>query len=184
MLNNSQKEMINRKIDFFFDEIILKYEENKYDEKEYDRLKCLFENAQDVKKVALRHALMWKYGKKTFETFKRNESHVGTVDLLWEKWPIFVKRRLSAGQPQFDFLFSNAKKTQYISVAFICHLLSPDEVPIIDQHNFRALQYFLHDEKYPENVKMKPNSWDDIQSLKSFIDQFTCSEKRNRRELD
>jgi hypothetical protein len=183
-LTKTQENKISKKIDWFYGEIIDKYDESKYDEEEYARLKRVFSDPFDVDYYDLKHALMWKYGKSTEKSFNKNKSHLGTVRTLNNNWKAFASQKLRAGESQFNFLMSKAKSTQYISIAFICHLLSPGKVPIIDQHNYRALRYFLMDSGYKKTMKGSASNWEDIVLLKDFINRFTRGKNRSKRDFD
>jgi hypothetical protein len=53
-------------------------------------------------------------------------------------------------------LTKNGNK-RYITVSFITHLIHHNEIPIIDQHNFRAMN-FLENKFNLENSKKSPSN--------------------------
>jgi len=64
-LNESQAESISRLMDCFFHEIAAKYEEKKYNEKTYTRLKKVFAQPANVGREQIIQAIAWKYAKQS-----------------------------------------------------------------------------------------------------------------------
>ena len=69
-------------------------------------------------------------------------------------------------------------------MAFLTHLSHPDEIPIIDQHNFRAMNYLLNHLGYNSQSKKKPSNWNDIIQLKDFMNVVCKKIKKEHLELD
>jgi hypothetical protein len=57
-------------------------------------------------------------------------------------------------------------------------------VPIIDQHNFRALNYFLNNSVLSPYAKKNPSNWDDIECLKGFVSDISKSLNKKGEEVD
>lgn len=101
-----------------------------------------------------------------FANSKLKDSPTGTFD--W--W----KERLS-----------NGKSGRFITIAFITHLVHHSKkVPIIDQHNFRAMNYFKNNSTLNPNSKKNPSNWEDIEDLEKFISEISISLNRNRDDID
>ena len=63
------------------------------------------------------------------------------------------------------------RTTTYITAAFITHLVHHHKkFPIIDQHNYRAMNFFKSKVRSAHCYKKKPSNWEDIQSLKQFME--------------
>ena len=66
--------------------------------------------------------------------------------------------------------FGKRKSTKFITIAFITHLIHNEEIPIIDQHNYRALNFFTNNLSLSSTFKKRPSNWNDIIKLKQFTD--------------
>ena len=67
------------------------------------------------------------------------------------------------------------KKTRFITLAFLLHLLFPRHVPIIDQHNFRAVNGLMSDIRAdwpPPRKTQKPSQYSDIECIADFSNTF------------
>lgn len=181
-LDEKQKNVISQKIGCFYQELVLKYETNKYTESVYDQLLGKFSDLDDVEAVDINRALAWKYGK-SLANLSKNKNHESTRYKINDAWKDFVAKGFSTGEDIFHYWIS-VLPTSFITAAFIAHLCKPEEVPIVDQHNFRAVRYFLSLVNLPNNLKQTPNTWDEIYLLKNFIDIFVKKLSVSSRELD
>jgi hypothetical protein len=84
----------------------------------------------------------WKYG----HWGKANyvPAHKVIIAKVQKYWPEFA----SAGNYDIDSTFNFfenklAGHQNFITISFLFHLIHSDELEIIDQHNFRAMNYFL-----------------------------------------
>ena len=66
----------------------------------------------------------------------------------------------------------------------IAHLIAPREIPIVDQHTFRAVRYFLDLVGFEHGIKKKPTSLEEIRTLKSFVDSFSRAKGVTSRDFD
>ncbi len=76
---------------------------------------------------------------------------------------------------------ANGGRKGFITIAFITHLVHHKKnLPIIDQHNFRAMNYLsgnLQSKKYP-------SCWYDIEKLTEFITEISKVNKKKRDDID
>jgi len=90
---------------------------------------------------------------------------------------------LSAGaqftpEATFQWWDKRLGRLRYITSAYLTHLIHPLHVPIIDQHNFRAMNHL----RQASSAKNKPSNWSDIVQLKLFLKE--ASERYQRPETD
>ena len=155
------------------------YSYKKYPAHEYKGFKKTFSALAE--KVDLSAALLWKWGhwgKKNYPLKQR--LLVGKIESLW---PSFRRWALSLGdqfipEATFQWWDRHLGKQRYITCAYLTHLIHPQQVPIIDQHNFRAMNHLLR----TPSAKNKPSNWSDIVQLKLFLEE--ASERYQRPETD
>jgi hypothetical protein len=90
----------------------------------------------------LRAALVWKYGHTGKQRFP--QQHNALIADLAAMWPEQAPR---PGESPRDALVRWATvvrrpggpRVKIVTVAFLLHLCFPDDLPILDQHNFRAV---------------------------------------------
>src|SRR5947207_15984695 len=90
----------------------------------------------------LRDALLWKYGHLGKPAIP--PAHERLISQLQRGWPAAVAALPNVPKHVFVALDRDfGGKTRFITVAFLLHLLYPSKVPIIDQHNFRAVNALM-----------------------------------------
>ena len=181
-LSDEQKKLISEKIGYFFDEIVLKYESKKYDENEYTELVEKYKNIKLIGPLEIDRALAWKYGK-TLVNLPKNRKHQFTLNRVKDRWEEFTEKRITTGEDIFQYWFETLP-TSFITAAFLAHLCKPNDVPIVDQHNFRAVRYFLSEVKAESQLTKNPKTWAEIYLVKDFIDTFSTTRCVSIRELD
>ena len=60
----------------------------------------------------------------------------------------------------------------YVSSAFLVHLLFPAEMPIIDQHNFRAMNHLLKAVRPGWTHRQTPSNYADLINLQAFAQEL------------
>ncbi len=181
-LSASAKDTISRKIDCFYHELLAKYEDEKYDENEYSRLCNIFKSYNTVTQRNIEDALAWKYGK-THENLLKNPKYESVIASLVEGWEDFVKENISSGDAVFGY-WNERIGSSFVSLAFIAHLVDPTEIPIVDQHTFRAIRYFLGLVDYKHEIRKVPGSLNEIHKLRDFVSLFSASRNVSHREFD
>ena len=58
--------------------------------------------------------------------------------------------------------------TGFITFCFLRHLISPTAVPILDQHNFRAVNHHLASIGVDVHAKQKPSTIEDLYLVRDF----------------
>ena len=170
------------KIDCFYTELLGKYEEEKYNEQEYERLGAIFRSPENIVRRDIEDALAWKYGK-THENLLKNPKYEGVISSFVDGWPSFLEENAASGDAVFDY-WSERIGSSFISVAFAAHLIYPAEIPIVDQHTFRAIRYFLGQVNFDHGVRKVPGSLAEIHTLQEFVKSFAERKNVSRREFD
>ena len=157
------------------------YSFKKYPALDYESFKNTFSTLAE--KVDLLAALLWKWGHWGKDDFpSKQKSLIGEIESLW---PVFRGWALSAGDqftPEATFQWWDKRlgRLRYITSAYLTHLIHPLQVPIIDQHNFRAMNHLW---QIP-SAKKKPSTWCDIVRLKHFLHEASKRFQRPETEFD
>jgi hypothetical protein len=63
----------------------------------------------------------------------------------------------------------------FVSRAFLIHLIAPDEIPIVDRFNHRAVRWFIGTvrENYP--LGGLPNHYDDVVRIHDFVNALSTA---------
>lgn len=181
-LSEIDQSMISNKINCFFSELTKKYEKGKYDEEGYIYLLSTFENPKNVKDEDIEYALAWKYGK-TRKNFLKNPQYKNIALSFKMNWPDYIAADIRSGDDTFKH-WNGKIKTSFISKVFITHLLFPSDIPIVDQHTFRSVRYFLSAVNYNHGIKKIPNTLAEIHTFKEFLHCFSEKKGVNFREFD
>jgi hypothetical protein len=152
-----------------YGEYLSLYSYNKYPAADYERFKKTFSalNAD----VEMRAALMWKWGHWGKDNFPAKQQALTAV--AGQLWPRYCDWASSldcerTAESTFKWWWGALEKKRYITCAYLTHLTHPEQVPIIDQHNFRAMNHLCRVQK----AKRVPSNWSDIERLKSFVVQL------------
>lgn len=164
----SDRNYIIQVIYFYFSQISKKYDFKKYPKCVYDRCKLKF-SALNPANQDIRDALVWKYGHWGKSGFPC--THHNLIRAVQKSWPQFIKTgKHHSPCGTFQWWESKLPKTSYITVAFITHLIHHKSgIPIIDQHNFRAMNALIYMVNENHRYKKRPSSWQDILDLKDFM---------------
>ena len=180
MIKKQQLE-ISKSVDFYVD----KYNIRKYPINIYKTAKRNFSNLK-VNKSEIADALNWKYG--NLAKSNTPKSHKAIINEVASSWDSFLISN-AAKTPKETFEWwkcqlSQGKSKRFVTIAFITHLIHCKKVPIIDQHNFRALNYFLNNSSLNPHSKKNPSNWEDIEDLKNFISEISKSLNKNHDDID
>ena len=161
-------QFINQHFDFF----VKQYDEKKYPPKIYNSAKINFSTfAADEETIKL--ALEWKWGH--VEKPNYPGTHKQLIKQIVSEWENFINSNHDKKSPDKNFEWWKNKlgsksSTRFITIAFITHLIHSGEIPIIDQHNYRALNFFTNNLSLSNSFKKRPSNWNDIIKLKEFTD--------------
>jgi len=161
-------QFINQHFDFF----VKQYDEKKYPSKIYHIAKKRFSSfTADAEAIKLALELKWGHiGKTNYP----NNHKLLIKDIVGE-WENFINSNHDKKSPDKNFEWWKNKlagksSSRYITIAFITHLIHNEEIPIIDQHNYRALNFFTNNLSLSSDFKKRPSNWNDILILKEFTD--------------
>lgn len=157
------------------------YSFKKYPALDYEMFKDTFSALVDM--VDLSAALLWKWGhwgKTNYPSKQR-----ALIRAIEARWPLYRQwAKSTSGQPSpqatFEWWTKQLGQRRYITNAYLTHLIHPLQVPIIDQHNFRAMNHLL---QIP-SAKKKPSNWSDIARLNNFLREASIRFKRPEAEFD
>ena len=146
------------------------YDFRKYPANEYHALKDEFA-ALAAPQASIEKALVWKWGHWGKPNFPQH--HRVLIAEIQALWKDFLDSEATR-RPHDTFRWWQGRlgrSTTYITAAFITHLVHHQQaLPIIDQHNFRAMNALIASARPGHCHKKKPSNWDDIALLKSFMD--------------
>ena len=181
-LSNQELDLIAGRISCVYDDILGRYDGSKYPEDAYQIMISAFSKRKQQNEQ-IENAMKWKWGH--WGKVNYPQHHKDLIDLINNLWSSYVGEKCTTSCETFDYWRKNLEKShRYISVAFITHLIHHDKVPIIDQHNFRAMLFLLRvAERNPGNKK-KPSNWQDIQNLREFLSSLSKHLKKKEREVD
>jgi hypothetical protein len=168
LLTEKEADVVVRLMRRCFEEYVAKYNKRKYPPGIYQDLLKSFCLVSQVSPGDIRTAILWKFG---HLGKKRIPSHHEQLILcLQRQWPALSP---TLNGPIVE-VFTNLKKAlggrdPFITTAFLAHLLRPREVPIIDQHNFRAMNHYCAAVRAGWRLTSKPRTYEDVAMLSSFL---------------
>jgi hypothetical protein len=181
-LEGNELAMIGGKVLSRFDDILSRYSEKKYPEDVYKIIRNVF-SSRSEENGEIENALKWKWGHWDKENYPNH--HKELIRIVQLSWKDFVWQKTKTPRATFDYWTNKlGKRHRYISVAFLTHLVHPQYVPIIDQHNYRAMNHYMLEVRSEWKVKKKPSTWEDIQSLADFLVSLSTHLKKDMREVD
>jgi hypothetical protein len=181
LLTRAEAARVARGIAPSFPAVVNRFDGSKYPDDVYQRL--LEEFAPEslaTPRRSIPDALCWKYGYWRKVNFPLRQKLM--MQRVASKWP----RHSRLITPEETFVRLNSQlKIRYISAAFLTHLLYPTQIPIIDQHNFRAMNGLMR-----RKAGREPTRYEHLVELKQFIREVLeawpkgSTERPGERELD
>jgi len=159
----------------------------KYPDLDYAGFLKAFAAPSTVDAAALRNALLWKYGHWNKSNYPQR--HDQLIARVVELWADLVATLPATPSAVFTFLHMKSG-VPYVSAAFLTHLLFPLDIPLIDQHNFRAMNQLIKAVRPGWTHRRLPSSYYDLLDLKAFLREILNYWSRTRdappstRELD
>jgi hypothetical protein len=184
-ITQHETNLIVTKITPIFNQVINEYDFRKYPAANYEQFKNSFA-ALNNENNNITDAMKWKWGHWGKQNYPQHQKNLITE--IMELWPQYVDSvNNNTSEQTFQWWERHLnRKTTYITVAYITHLVHYQEpLPIIDQHNFRAMNSLLGCIRQPMHLKKKPSNWNDIIVLKCFMTSIlNVLPERNFNELD
>ncbi len=114
-------------------------------------------------------SLKWKWGHWGKQNFPQKQRLL--IDEIRDSWePFLISGKKTSPMGTFDWWTARLDRA-YITVAYMTHLIHHREsLPIIDQHNFRAMNNLIRNVRPGFIFKKKPSNWQDLQNLKAFME--------------
>ena len=151
-----------------FSKYYRKYQSSKYPEKPYVEWKKKFPIPKNVKPEDIKQALEWKYGNWGKSNYPL--SHKIIVSKVQKNWDEFVELNNYEIESIFAFWRSKLIEHQnFITIAFITHLIHNSTIEIIDQHGFRAMNYLFSAVRPSWIGKKNPSDTKDIRNYSEFF---------------
>ncbi len=117
----------------------------------------------------LRTALLWKYGHLR-KSGRFPGTHKQLIADLQRRWPRLARELPKSPDRAFSLIDVRVGgPTRFITVAFILHLIHPEQVPIIDQHNFRAVNALIREVRATWQGNKRPSRYTDITFVAAFM---------------
>lgn len=162
-----------------FDELINNYDDKKYPESVYQDI-VHDTKREGLSELNLKRAILWKYGK--YDQLSQGKKYPSIYD--------DVISRINEVLPELNKTFFSEipngtkikelkglldrKLDRIVTKAWIAHLYFPETCRIIDQHNFRAMHYFLLSKRLTHQQELRliniiPSTWNDAQKFEQFF---------------
>lgn len=167
-LTEYEAQQIAANIGPVFDQYLNQYDFRKYPPTDYARFKVVYAT-RDAINNEIRGSLVWKWGHVGKANFPLSQQTlISKIEALWLAYVVEGKEF----QAEFTFNWWSAvlPDTAYITAAYVTHLVHhADPLPIIDQHNFRAMNDLIKAVRPDHKGKMLPRNWTDISDLQAFM---------------
>ena len=181
-MNKKQIQEISKDFDCYLNQ----YDSKKYPLEIYTNAKRIF-SSKKSSNDEIANALNWKYGNLGKSNFP--QSHKSLIIEVEKDWKHFADSK-AKDYPSSTFEWwkarlTNGKSGRFVTIAFITHLVHHSKrIPIIDQHNYRAMNYFMNNSTLNPNSKKNPSNWEDVEDLKKFISELSKSLDKKHDDID
>jgi hypothetical protein len=156
VLGSADWQLIRGEVYSTYNEHFSQYSYTKYPAQDYQRIKQTFSTFESV--VEPDSALLWKWGHWGKTDYPSKQGLLITdISTRWSEYLKWIDALADAPSPEdtVQWWTERLGRLRYITSAFLTHLIHPRDVPIIDQHNFRAMNHLLR--VYQPNKK--PSDW-------------------------
>ena len=166
-LRNEEARRIARLIRPHLDHYVGLYDERKYPPKNYNSARREFRKPTVAGPGAIENALLWKWGHIGKAAIPH--AHRELITHIQGAWAEIAGTMPQSAPAVFDLLEQRIGPGRFITVAFLLHLVRPTEVPIVDQHNFRAVQHLVRQIRPSWTSKRRPTSYSDLETVAIFM---------------
>lgn len=143
------------------------YDASKYPPPVLDRLRLLFANPSWFQPEDIELALRWKYGHLAKGNYP--EPHRALARRIATEWPAHRIGRDESPESALARWRALIGATSFVTTCFLLHLVAPDEWPILDQHNFRAVRHYLRGVGVSVPDKAAPSTAEDLRVVRDFV---------------
>lgn len=145
-----------------------RYDTRKYPPEVYDRIRRAFSVPKGVTRADIETAILWKYGHLGKSGYPKH--HVGLIQDVQKLWPAFLRSGSMRPDAMREFWANELGRPKaFITIAFLVHLLHQHDLPIIDQHNYRAVNYYMTKVRRSWVSRRMPRHMDDLRLVAEFI---------------
>jgi hypothetical protein len=167
-LNFEEQQYIVDQVRLNFVQTIIGYDAAKYPEDAYDDLLLAFRSPATIVPDNISDALRWKYGHWKKDNYP--ETHKAIIRNVQSRWAVFANRQIVDARQIFDYWTGVLEQhNAFITIVFLTHLLRSDTIPIIDQHNFRAMNSYMRAARPNWRYRNRPSRFDDVLDLHEFM---------------
>ena len=143
------------------------YDRRKYWPSVYVSVRRRFRRGGRLPKDTIRDALMWKWGHLGKPVIP--SAHRALIMDIQDGWSETVADLPSLPSHAFAVLDQRFGPKRFITIAFLLHLVRPADVPIVDQHNFRAVNWFMREVRPGWRMKAMPTRYRDLETVSTFM---------------
>ena len=173
LLNNSNLQNILSSIEADFGTYLAMYDETKYSPAVLESCRTNFSRPSQVTAADITTALRWKYG--NLGKARMSSKWQPLIGSIYDLWSTYLDEGEPVGEDGFMWWRDHLPTYPYITIVFLMHLRTPDDVPIIDQHNFRAIQHLLQGAGVKLQSRKKPSTWDHVCLIRDFCSHVLAS---------
>ena len=167
-LTDSETETVIRDVAAEFQRFVDRYDERKYPPAELDRLRVAFRRPETLTAADIEAALVWKYGHTGKTNYPDHQRRLAArIAKLWPIHAMSSDEDAAAALQRWQRLLG---PTSFITVCFLLHLASPETLPILDQHNFRSVNFHLTKADGRPARREKPGRFADLILVRDFIE--------------
>lgn len=167
-ITSDEAKQIVKLISQVYSEHLDKYNFKKYPADDYARFKTSYSQCV-IPNNEIHNSLVWKWGHVGKANFPQKQKDL--IKKVENLWPEFVgSDHRHTSYRTFEWWKTKLPPTSFITIAYITHLVHHAEpIPIIDQHNFRAMNHFRKQVLPAHTSNNLPRTWSHISELKSFM---------------
>ena len=166
-LTDSETGTVIRAVAANFQPFVNKYDERKYPPAVLDRLRASFRRSETITRPEVEAALFWKYGHTGKTNYPDSQRKLANrIGELWAENAIRPDEDAESAITRWQRLLG---PTSFITVCFLLHLCRPDTVPILDQHNFRSVNFHLTNATGRPPQRAAPRQVRDLTMVRDFI---------------
>lgn len=166
------------RIQCLFEPLVARYDVNRYPQPVYDQLKQQFRDPGAVPTDDIEAALRWKYARPQPRPLPG--PLVKTIRRLADRWQqmLAIDERDHAARIE-SLKDPEQPANDFVSRAFLVHLVTPKTVPIIDRYNHRAVRWYLGTVRNEFALGGLPQQFDDLELIRSFMHQVIAAWGKN-----